>query len=80
MRGSVELFGYDTGVHGSMYGIWGGGGCDAGSAGCVATSNNKSNFTESVLTFYAQANTPYYVVVDGYGTDSSAYQLAADCP
>jgi hypothetical protein len=56
-----------------------GGACNPYNPGCLAVSAN-TNRTNETITFTAQANVPYYVVVDGYGTYNATYALSAACP
>jgi hypothetical protein len=56
-----------------------GGGCDPRRRGCVGASSTGGVASEAV-TFTAEAGTPYYIVVDGYGTNAGAFALTVTCP
>jgi hypothetical protein len=54
-----------------------GGGCEPTFPGCLAASSTTGN--ENV-TFTAQAGQPYYLVVDGYGSQAGSFALNVTCP
>ena len=55
------------------------GGCNPHNPGCVGASASPGTTDESV-TFQARAGATYWIAVDGYGTGSSGFELAASCP
>jgi hypothetical protein len=55
-----------------------GGGCDPRSPHCKRASSTGG--TSEQVSFTATAGTPYYVVIDGYGSHAGTFTLTASCP
>jgi len=54
-----------------------GGGCDPSFPGCMGAKSTTDN---EVVSFTAQGAQPYYIVVDGYGSEAGTFTLTVNCP
>jgi hypothetical protein len=55
------------------------GGCEPHLVGCRGASST-GGFTDETVTFTATAGKSYFVVVDGYGSNSGQFALDVMCP
>lgn len=76
---TLSLSGLTNDVDVQVFAQTGGGACNPYSPGCLTVSANTGKAAEDVV-FTAQANTPYYVVIDSYGGYAASYTLGASCP
>jgi hypothetical protein len=55
-----------------------GGACDPGFPGCMGASSTGGAANETVV-FTGQAGQPYYIVVEGYGSNAGTFTLSVTC-